>query len=61
MFLKAKYLDGKDTPCMINTDFVVDVFPENGKYTLYVFDNERCGYSVTKKDFERFLEWEDEE
>jgi len=53
MFIKAIY-EPTNEKCLINTDFIVDVFPDGVNETegrAFTFDN-RGGYLITLSDLE---------
>ena len=54
MFIKAIY-EPTNEKCLINTDFIVDVFQDGANETegrAFTFDNERGGYLITLSDLE---------
>lgn len=58
MIVKAKY-DGE--PCYLNTNYVVDIFPNGKYYTAYVLDVERKGYTISKEVLDEIIKAESEE
>ena len=52
MVLKATY-EGKK--CLLNADYIVDIWEENGKYIAYTLDNERAGYEIEKSELHKWL------
>ena len=57
MLIKAKY-DGE--PCLLNTDYVVDVFNADKLLTdVYVLDPDRGGYKVEQSEIQRWLKEND--
>lgn len=61
MIVKAIYMPtGKE--CYLNTDYIVDIFKENGWHIAYVLDDGRGGYfldNATVKKLERGSEEND--
>ena len=56
MIIKAIYKHDQ-VHCYLNTDYVVDVFEEQGKYIAYTLDNDRDGYEITEEDFEKWQQF----
>ena len=57
MLIKAKY-DGE--PCLLNTDYVVDVFNADKLLAdVYVLDPDRGGYKVEQSEIQRWLKEND--
>ena len=53
MIIKAKY-DG--IPCLLNTDYVVDVFNADKMIAdVYVLDPDRGGYKVEQTEIQRWI------
>ena len=50
-FVKAIY-DGKD--CLLNMDYVMDVFPDDMFYKAYTMDFDRGEYYIRKPEFEKW-------
>lgn len=50
-FIKATY-DGKD--CLLNMDYVMDIFPDGMFYKAYTMDFDRGEYEIRKSDFEKW-------
>ena len=52
MLIKAQY---GDESCLLNTDYIVDIFKDKIGYIAYVLDTEREGYRISKEDVERLM------
>ena len=52
MIIKASY-DKK--PCFLNTDYILDVFEDDGKYKAYTLDVERDGYEIEPEEFKKWI------
>lgn len=57
-FIKAEY-DGK--PCLLNVDYVMDMFPKGDHYEAFTMDFERGAYRITKEEFDKFDRWQKED
>lgn len=57
MLIKAKY-EGKDD-CILNSDYVIDIFKDKGKIKCYTIDNERGWYEISKESFDVLCEKEE--
>lgn len=55
--IKAVYEPTKQE-CWLNMDFVVDVFDRGAKVIAFTLDDERGGYLIDRKDFEKWMESE---
>ena len=53
MIIKATY---DDSTCYLNSDYIVDIFPIGTDYKAYTLDNDREGYTITAKEFEKLRE-----
>lgn len=51
-FVKATY-DG--IPCLLNMDYVMDMFSEHGIYKAYTMDFDRGEYLITKSEL---IKWQ---
>lgn len=49
MFIDSIY-EADNSRCLINTDFIVDIFRKKDKWIAYTFDNEREGYILQDND-----------
>ena len=59
MIIRALY---DDKPCYLNADYIVDIFQEDfNSYIAYTLDNERQGYVIGKEDFEKWLNYKNDE
>lgn len=58
MIVKALY-DGES--CYLNTNYVVDIFPNGKNFTAYVLDVERKGYTISKEVLAEIIKAESEE
>lgn len=58
MIIRALY---DDKPCYLNADYIVDIFPQSGLYVAYTLDNEREGYILTEDDFNRLLNYKNDD
>ena len=50
-FIKAIY-DGE--PCLLNMDYVMDIFPERNGYKAYTMDFDRGAYLINRIDFDKW-------
>ena len=50
-FISAKY-DGQ--PCLLNMDYVMDIFPEENNYKAYTMDFDRGEYLIRGVDFDNW-------
>lgn len=50
-FIKATY-DRK--PCLLNMDYVMDIFPDREDYKAYTMDFDRGEYMIDKAEFEKW-------
>lgn len=48
-FINATY-DGK--PCLLNMDYVMDIFPKGEHYEAYTIDFDRGAYAISKAGFD---------
>ena len=52
MIIKAFY---DNEPCLLNTDYIIDVFKKEGKYMAYTIDVDREGYVVPPEELKEWL------
>lgn len=57
MFIKAKY-EETNQPCILNTDYIIDIFYDKCRWVAYTFDNERRGYIIDANVVEKLQEEE---
>lgn len=59
MFIKVIY-EETNQPCILNTDYIIDIFYDKCRWKAYTFDNERRGYIIDSQVVDKLLEDEKE-